>query len=129
MPEVGGAGQDLGTVQSLYVAADAGQIAVAPHTGEAVIRQLTKVQDEVAKMRRDVMQAAVDPKFGGGYAEQVSRFVQGVAAGQAGSAEEVLDKYWNELEQLKSAVAKSIGTYQATDAGSAHGITSAGGPL
>jgi hypothetical protein len=72
-------------------------------------------------------QAAVDPQFGGGYAEQVGKFVQGVAAGQAGSAQEILTKFWDELQLLKEAVAKSTGNYQAMDQSSAGGITSAGG--
>lgn len=129
MPEVGGSGQDSGTVQSIYEAADRGHLAVDPQTGEDVINQLTNVQEEVAQMRRNVLYAAADPRFGGGYAEHVGRFVQGVAAGRAGSAEEVLAKFSEELVLLRSAVEKSIGTYRATDAGAARGIANAGGSV
>ncbi|HEV8556955.1 MAG TPA: hypothetical protein VGR06_11235 [Actinophytocola sp.] len=114
------------TAANLIDAAGAGAFAMEPDSAQAVMRRLTEVQDEVANMRLMAVQAAVDPKFGGGYAEDVGRFIQGVAAGQAGSAEDVLTKFRDELEQLKEAVARSIRNYQAMDDGSAHRVADAG---
>lgn len=115
------------TIQNLVAAAGAGQFAISPDIGDAINKQLTEVQDQVIDMRQAVLQAAADPRFGGGYAEQVSKFVQSVAAGEAGSAEEVLTRYAHELGQLKDAVAKSVANYHGMDASSVNKMTAAGG--
>jgi hypothetical protein len=114
------------TAANLIDAAGAGAFAMEPDSAQAVMRRLTEVQDEVTKMKDQALRAAVDPKFGGGYAEDVGRYVQDRAAGQSGSAEEVLTQFWEELEQLKTAIARSIGNYQALDDNSALHVTEAG---
>jgi hypothetical protein len=114
------------TVQNLVAAAGAGQFAVNPNIGKAVIDHLTKVQDVVDTMATNAQRAAADPRFGGGYAEEVGRFVKGVAAGEAGSAEEMLTKFWDEIQQMKVAVGKTMGLYVSTDDAGRKDIDTAG---
>jgi hypothetical protein len=128
VPGLPGAMLQVGaTVQTLLAAAGAGQIAVAPDIGEAINKQLTEVERLAEKLQRDAQRAAVDPQFGGGYAEQVGRFVQQVAAGGAGSAEEVLTKFRDELGLFREAVARSMQNYRDMDESSADAINNAGG--
>jgi len=120
-------GQIIVTVQNLVAAAGAGQFAVSPDVGEAINKQLTQVRDELEKMRVSVVEAAADPRFGGGYAKQISRFVQGVASGEAGSAAEILAKFQDEVEQLKRAITQSMGNYGTHEAHSTNQLNAAGG--
>ena len=117
------------TAQNLIAAAGAGAIAVSPDTGQAVLKQLDMVQDEARLLIQHVRLAGVDPRLGGGYAEQVSRFLQDAAVGQAGSAEEILTKFNEEIDQLKTAVKQSIDNYHSMDQQGAHDVRQAGEPL
>ncbi|HEV2779169.1 MAG TPA: hypothetical protein VGX25_07160 [Actinophytocola sp.] len=122
-----GFGQIGDTVQNLIAAAGAGQFAVAPDIGDAIIKNLTDVQQQAVAIRQRAQRAATHPQLGGGYAELVSRYVQGIAEGQAGSAEEVMVAFGQQVQQLKDAVATSMESYSATDASSAGNLTNAGG--
>lgn len=115
------------TVQSLVAAAGAGQISIAPDVGDAILKQLTSVQDSADKMGREVFQVARRAPLGGGYAEEISKFNEQLAVGGPNSAQEVLTKFSQEIEVLKQAVTASMANYGRTDTGNAGTIGSAGG--
>lgn len=124
---LGGIFQLGATVQSLVAAAGAGQISIAPDVGDAIIKQLTSVQDSAETMVRDTGQVALRAPLGGGYAEQISEFNEQLATGGPNSAKEVLTKFSKEIDVLKQAVAASMANYGRTDTGNAGTIRSAGG--
>jgi hypothetical protein len=125
-PNTGGGwfGQIGATVDELFAAAEAGQFAVNPDTGAAIIKQLTQVQDQVRDMKMTGTTINANQRLGGGYATNIAQFNQQVNHdGQA----TVLEKFGNELEQLKAAVQRSMANYGVTDAQSGRKIDSAGG--
>jgi hypothetical protein len=111
-------------VDALMAAAEAGQFAVSPDTGDAIVKQLTKVQDQVMEMRATGFVSGVGQRLGGGYAEHVAQYNQQV---NADGGRTVLANFAEELGKLKAAVQRSMGNYGTTDAQSGQSITSAGG--
>lgn len=108
-------------------AAHSGLLRVDPATGDATIRALTDVQEEVGRYLRNLTsQGRTGTRLGGGYAEQIDEFNKGWSTSGPGSAFDVLSEYVGELERLKEAVRASMVTYQNTDAESAARVNAAG---
>jgi hypothetical protein len=125
-PNAGGGwlGNIAATVDELFAAAEAGQFAVNPDTGAAIIKQLTQVQDQVTEMRASGTFLVGEQQLGGGYAKNIATFNQQVTKDGPGT---MLTKFGQELEQLKSAIQRSMANYGATDSASGRRIDSAGG--
>lgn len=114
------------TIADMATAAEAGAFAVRPDVAQEVVKQLTKIQDQVAKMQRGVMGTAMGQRLGGGYATQVATFNTQVT--EEGPAK-LLTTFSGELEQLKAAVEKSIAHYTGSDSGNRRRVDGAGGGL
>jgi hypothetical protein len=115
-------GNVISTVDGLLAAAEAGQFAVDPDTGAAIVKQLTDVQQSINQMRRSSASSGWTSRLGGGYAEQVSTFNQRVNE----EGPDLLAKFTDEVEQLKSAVSKSVQNYHGSDSGNRQNISNAG---
>jgi hypothetical protein len=114
------------TVGDFVAAAETGAFAVSPDTGAAIIKQLTDVQDRVGEIQRTGMMGATlgGQRLGGGYATDIATFNQQVMQEGPGT---MLKQFAEELEQLKTAVSKSIGNYASTDGTARRQVDSAGG--
>jgi hypothetical protein len=115
--------------KDLMAAVGAGQLAIAPDTGAAINKQLTAVQDIAEEIMRGTHQLVDEAPFGGGFAEEISRFNQQLAAGSTNSAKDVMNQFSQELEVLKQAVTASAANYSHTDDGGADNLNTAGGDL
>jgi hypothetical protein len=114
------------TVGDFMAAANAGALAVSPDTGAAIIKQLTDVQDKVNEARSTGVFGVASQRLGGGYATDIAQFNQQV--NQDGQ-NMVLQKFADELEQLKQAISRSIANYGTTDTAQRRNVDSAGGGL
>ena len=125
-PNAGGGwfGNVVASVDELFAAAEAGQFTVNPDTGAAIVKQLTQVQDQVNEMKAAGGFGALTQRLGGGYATQIATFNQQV---NRDGESVVLQKFADELEQLKAAVQRSVANYTGTDGASGRRIDSAGG--
>jgi hypothetical protein len=124
-PNAGGwFGNVISSVDGVLAAAEAGQFAVSPDTGAAIIKQLTDVQEKVAEMKVSGTVGGVGQRLGGGYATNIAQFNQKVNEDGMGV---ILQKFGDELEQLKTAVQRSIANYGGVDSHSRGQIDSAGG--
>jgi hypothetical protein len=121
---MGSAGSSL---TDIITAANNGTLRVDPATGDATIRALTDVQDEISRYRRKAVgDSFAGTRLGGGYAKEIDQFIQDWTISGQGSAVEVMVAYVEELDKVKEAVRKCIATYQNTDAGGAALINEAG---
>jgi hypothetical protein len=121
---MGSAGSSL---TDIVTAANNGTLRVDPATGDATIRALTDVQDEISRyLRKASGDSFAGTRLGGGYAKEIDQFIQDWTISGQGSAVEVMTAYVEELDKLKEAVRKCIATYQHTDAGGAKLINEAG---
>jgi hypothetical protein len=113
-PHAGGwLGNVISTVDGVLAAAEAGQFAVDPHTGAAIISRLTQIQDRVAEMRMTGSMAQLNGlRLGGGYATDVAAYSQQVTSD---GVKDTLLNFTEELEKLKTAVSKSTGAYIGSD--------------
>lgn len=127
-PSEGRAGATLDTVSGLLGAATSGALKVDPTTGETTLRFLNQVQDMVDTMVRRGGEVGVRTPLGGGFAGEIGTFNQRLASGGPNSANENLDAFRRELEQLKQAVLQSMESYLITEQNNARTIRSAGGP-
>jgi hypothetical protein len=114
------------SIGDFMAAAEAGAFAVSPDTGAAIIKQLGDVQNQVAEIQRTGAFATGDLRLGGGYATNIATFNQQVTKDGPGT---MLQKFADELEQLKSAVNRSIANYGATDSTQRGRVDSAGDGL
>jgi hypothetical protein len=122
-PSEGKAGAFLETV---YGAATSGALQVDPSTGETTLKFLNEVQSLAAKALGQVNQVSVKTPLGGGFANDIGAFNQGLAIGGPNPAQEVLARFTAEIELLKEAVAKSMESYRRTDSGNAATMARAG---
>ncbi|MPZ82023.1 MAG: hypothetical protein GEV28_17175 [Actinophytocola sp.] len=131
-PTTTGAGTGVGgmigsSLDGLVEAATTGRLRVDQATGDATIKALTDIQDEVNRyVRRGGSVVTVGTRLGGGYAEQIDRFIQDWTSTGANSAVTIMNEYVKELERLKEAVRKSMATYEQADEGGAAHINAAG---
>jgi hypothetical protein len=113
----------IDTVKDMMAAAEAGAFAVSPDVGQAVIKQLTTIQDQVAEMRAVTSIGGLRQQLGGGYATQIASFNTQVTNEGPGK---LLTTFAEELEQLKSAVTRSIANYTGSDSGNRQRVERAG---
>ncbi|MFC0116242.1 hypothetical protein [Kibdelosporangium aridum] len=114
------------TIADMATAAEAGAFAVRPDVAQEVVKQLTKIQDQVATMQTGLVGGVLDQRLGGGYATQIATFNSQVTGEGPGK---LLKTFSEELEQLKSAVSRSIANYGQTDSGASRRVDRAGGGL
>jgi hypothetical protein len=114
----GAIGSSLG---DLVEAASSGALRVDYATGDATIRALDEIRDELDTYRRLVTQHRIGPgsRLGGGYGEQIDEFNREWTVGDKGSVAEVLDTFRTELARMREAVQRSMVTYEASDQ---HGV-------
>lgn len=121
---MGSAGSSL---TDIVTAANNGTLRVDPATGDATIRALIDVQDEISRcMRKASGDSFAGTRLGSGYAKEIDQFIQDWSISGQGSAVHVMTAFVAELDKLKEAVRKCIATYQNTDAGGAQLINEAG---
>ncbi|SMD00756.1 hypothetical protein [Kibdelosporangium aridum] len=115
------------TLGDMALAAEAGAFAVRPDVAQEVVKQLTKVQDQVAELQATGAMTAIGNgmRLGGGYATDISTFNQGVSR----ESGQLLQKFAAEIEELKSAVTKSIQHYSSSDSASKGNVEKSGGGL
>jgi hypothetical protein len=114
------------TIGDMMAAAEAGAFAVSPDTGAAIIKQLDAVKDEVEQMQSVGAFGSFSQRLGGGYARQIATFNQQVTEEGLGK---MLAQFSAELDQLKTAVQKSIANYGTADTGNSRRVDQAGGGL
>lgn len=114
------------TIGDMMAAAEAGAFAVSPDTGAAIIKQLAEVQAQVQDMQQTGTFASTAQRLGGGYATDIATFNRQVTDEGLGIR---LAEFSAELEQLKTAVQKSIAHYGNADAGNSRRVDQAGGGL
>lgn len=120
---VGRAGSSLADI---VTAANNGTLRVDPATGDATIRALTSVRDEIEQALRRMARGGRQTKLGGGYAQQIDSFNQEWTSGANGSALMMLTDFQSELLRLEEAVRKCMATYERDDAAGAENIRRAG---
>jgi len=120
---VGNAGSSL---SDIVTAANNGTLRVDPATGDATIRALSSIWDEVEQARRRMARGGRQTKLGGGYAQQIDSFNQEWTTGANGSALATLTTFQNELRRLEEAVRRCMATYEHDDAVGAENIRRAG---
>jgi hypothetical protein len=125
-PSFDKAGASLDTI---YGAALSGALKVDPQTGDATLKFLDEVRNLTAKMLGQTNNVAIRTPLGGGFAEEIGAFNQQLAAGGSNSARELLLRFSEELEALKTAVAESMKSYVATESANARTMARAGGDL
>ncbi|ONI78795.1 hypothetical protein ALI144C_28890 [Actinosynnema sp. ALI-1.44] len=127
-PDGGGGwlGGIFSTVNDMMAAANAGAFAVSPDVANEVVKQLTKIQDQVAEMRMSGFLGNQQQRLGGGYATDIAAFNGEV--NREGPAR-MLDQFTEQLVQLKEAVTKSIANYSRSDSGNRQRVDGAGGGL
>jgi hypothetical protein len=115
------------SLDTIYGAATSGALKVDPHTGDATLKFLGEVQEMTSKMLSQVNEVGVRTPLGGGFGDEIGAFNQRLANGGSSSARDVLTKFSEELERLKTAVSESMKSYLATDSANARSLARAGG--
>jgi hypothetical protein len=118
------AGASLDTV---YGAATSGALEVDPETGDATLRFLGEVAELTSTMLSQASEVGVKTPLGGGFGDEIGAFNERLATGGSSSAREVLTKFSEELELLKTAVSESMKSYAATETANARTLARAGG--
>ncbi|MEC3977655.1 hypothetical protein [Amycolatopsis sp. H20-H5] len=114
---------DVGTKPRFDVRA----FAVAPELANDAYAQITALQDLVGEMVREAKVLGRTVPLGGGYADEIGRFMAEYGIGADGSAVKALTDFGRELEGLKKRIAKALGRYQEQDEAAAAGIDCVGG--
>ncbi|MCE7009160.1 hypothetical protein LWC34_41055 [Kibdelosporangium philippinense] len=111
------------TIADMAMAAEAGAFAVRPDVAQEVVKQLSRIQDQVIEIRSFSSTFGLRPELGGGYATQVATFNTQVTNEGPGK---LLDNFAQEIEQLKAAVTKSIANYASSDGDNRQRVNRAG---
>ena len=120
---MGSAGSSL---TDIVTAANNGTLRVDPATGDATIKALRGIWDEIEQTRRRMARSGRQTKLGGGYAQQIDSFNEQWTTGADGSALGTLTEFQSELRRLEEAVRKCMVTYEHDDAESAENLGRAG---
>jgi hypothetical protein len=97
--------------KAVAVAVETQQLAVDPHLVDAMIKKLTKMQQELGEVARSRESLAMNTMLGGGYAEQISMSNRTFGQGAA----QTLAEMSKALEALKTQIEKSRASYQNVD--------------
>lgn len=108
-----------GAFSGLLAAAQAGQFAVDPAGGEAIIHAIKQIQDILNRMSESIPSIDVRTPLGGGYAEIIGQLNQKFAAGDDASAQAILLRFREVLEQDRAAVEISMRSYQEMEGAAA----------
>ena len=115
------------SLDTIYGAATSGALKVDPQTGDATLRFLGEVQELTSKMLGQANEVGVRTPLGGGFGDEIGAFNERLATGGSSSAREVLTRFSEELELLKTAVTESMKSYTATESANARSLAKAGG--
>ncbi|WP_020674349.1 hypothetical protein [Amycolatopsis nigrescens] len=112
---------------STGIKVDAKAFAVAPELAADAFKQISQLQDVVGEMVRYAKVLGRTVPLGGGYAEEIGKFMAEYGVGSRGSAVESLTEFGRELERLKQNIAKALRRYQASDEDATDGVECTGG--
>jgi hypothetical protein len=104
-----------------------GSFAVSPELAADAYSQLCRLQDTVGEMVRHAKVLGRTVPLGGGYADEIGKFMAEYGVGGNGSAVKSLTDFGRELEGLKSQIGKALKKYSAQDETAAQGIDCIGG--
>ncbi|AXB48102.1 hypothetical protein [Amycolatopsis albispora] len=105
----------------------AAAFSVAPELAGDAYARLSELQDVVGEMVRHAKVLGRQVPLGGGYADEVGRFMAEYGIGQQGSAVESLVAFGRELEDLKATLAEAMERYSDSDGKAADGVECTGG--
>ncbi|MEV6912386.1 hypothetical protein [Amycolatopsis sp. NPDC051071] len=106
---------------------DLSGFAVAPELASDAHAKISALQDVVGQMVREAKVLGRTVPLGGGYADEVGRFMAQYGIGAEGSAVEALTAFGKELEALKTRIAKALAKYTHQDEEAAAGVDCVGG--
>ncbi|HVV10396.1 hypothetical protein [Amycolatopsis sp.] len=107
--------------------AGAGAFAVSPELAATAFAQLTQLQDTVGEMVREARVLARTVPLGGGYAEEIGRFMARYGIDGPGSAGDQLARFGQQLGRLKDNITKALEQYRETDDSAGDGVDCSGG--
>ena len=97
--------------KAVAVAVETQQLSVDPHLVDAMIKKLTKMQDDLDSVRRKSQSLSMNTKLGGGYAEDISQSNRTFGE----NAIKTLTEMSKALEGLKTQIEKSRASYENVD--------------
>jgi len=106
---------------------DMGSFAVSPELAADTYSQLCALQDTVGEMVRHAQVLGRTVPLGGGYADEIGRFMAQYGIGETGSAVKSLTDFGREVEGLKAQIAKALKKYSAQEDAAVKGIDCVGG--
>jgi hypothetical protein len=106
---------------------DLSGFAVAPELAAEAYAKISALQDVVGQMVREAKVLGRTVPLGGGYADEVGRFMAQYGIGAEGSAIEALTAFGRELETLKTRISKALAKYTEQDEEAAAGVDCVGG--
>ncbi len=106
---------------------DLSGFAVAPDLAADAHVKISALQDVVGQMVREAKVLGRTVPLGGGYADEVGRFMAQYGIGTEGSAVEALTAFGRELELLKTRMAKAMASYTRQDEEAAADVNCVGG--
>jgi hypothetical protein len=104
-----------------------GAFAVSPELAANAFTEISHLQDVVGEMVREARVLGRTVPLGGGYAEEIGRFMAHYGISGPGSAAEALVEFGQELQKLKDNIQKSLDRYRAADDAAAGGVDCHGG--
>ncbi|MFJ5991246.1 hypothetical protein [Lentzea sp. NPDC092896] len=105
--------------KAVAVAVETQQLSVDPHLVDAMIKKLTEMQDELAKILQKRGQLSVQMKLGGGYAEHIAASNTDFGTAAIKQIEDVA----RAIESLKTQIEKSRASYQNVDQAGSDSLT------
>ncbi|HEX6341858.1 hypothetical protein [Umezawaea sp.] len=104
----------IAAARAIGAATEAQALSVDPHVVDAMLKKLTEMQDELAKIRQRASILTTATPLGGGYAEAVGAVNKQVGTQAAG---EVIPDLVKAIDDLKAELKKSRSSYQNVDGG------------
>jgi hypothetical protein len=116
-------------VSSLRVASAEG-FGISRAGGDALIKALDQLHDEITGHLKEAMRLGQEPPLGTTPAAQIYKpFLATIATDPVQGFIPALKRLQKDLEDTKDMIKKSMETYQATDHGNMQGINTAGGSI
>lgn len=113
-----------------FQAATAAGFRIGETGGQALLNAIDDMLAGVADALNGAERLSQEPPLGTTPAAQVYKpFLATVATDQVQGFIPALIKFRQDLEQLRSDVEQSMGTYQSTDQDAGQGVANAGGPI
>ncbi|MBA8931160.1 hypothetical protein BC739_008407 [Kutzneria viridogrisea] len=125
--DIFGFGAMITAMEGVAAAATAGSFAVDGNTAELINSKLSDIQTAISAARANLKNAAgMSMQLGQGYAQQVSDRNTQIASGGAGSAEGMLLKFEQSLDELKRTIQTSVNNYHGADQAGKHRVDGSG---